>query len=968
MSPRLAFVPLLTALLLQSAAASPVLVAVDLETDLQIRQWVDFRFPTYELLGQTAFAQVDDSELPTLRQRGFRPVVIDEAPWSDPYFLCSVRPELQTSMPGSVIWSDHGVQIIKLAAAGRHELLMLPVQFTQLRRRTIPGRVWDELLLKRVPIASLEWDATIQAFVDEVNTDSLTAYIQRLEDFESRLILVDSSYAASAWLKQTLESWGYAAEFDSFWVNADIIGNWPGTGWERNVIATREGTMNPSLHYVICGHFDSIVWDPDIGSETAPGADDNASGTAAALEAARIFKDNPLESTVHFACWGAEEVGLVGSEFWAENADNLDWNIRGVLNNDMIGYMDDGDLDCIIQRKDAVSFWLADLFEEAGELYVPSLDIYNVLSGGGSDWYPFALLGYPSVGAAENDGSHFNPHWHQPSDTLGTMTPELYTAITKVNIATLAILGFSPQQVADVTAEDLGDGDGLTLTWTPNPEADVIGYNVSWGTESEIYSETAFVDGAQTATLTVSGLETDTMYYFVVRAEDADGFESYLATEVSCAPRLLPRAPEGVVAIPLEQSIRVMWQENIETDLAGYRVYRRINEETMYDTLTLELITETVFNEEPLSGENRYYYAVQAYDLDGNESAFSEEAYGRPITLDQGIIIVDETRNFQSTPDEAVDEFYRFVLDGFRYEEHEVGFPEEAPILADLGPYSTVVWHADDYADFMASASIDAIRSYLDAGGKLWFMGWKPTSGLTGELIYPMEFGPGDFIYDYVKISRAELSSIVDPVVGVEGLLDYPSLMVDSTKIPVPSWGGALRYVEALTTLPTAEEIYTIDMEDDGSSFDGATCGLRYLGADYQIVYFGFPLYFMDQGQARAVAQKVMSDFGELSGENWQTNGAHVSFLTLYQNTPNPFSTQTTVAYAVPKSGLVRLQIFDLGGRLVKTLVDGNHDAGIHTTRWNGLSEDGAAVSNGVYFYRVDVGDGNLMRRMVLVR
>jgi hypothetical protein len=336
--------------------------------------------------------------------------------------------------------------------------------------------------------------------------------------------------------------------------------------------------------------------------------------------------------------------------------------------------------------------------------------------------------------------------------------------------------------------------------------------------------------------------------------------------------------------------------------------------------------------------------------------------------LDQGIVIVDETRDFPSTPDEAVDEFYRFVLDGFRYEEHEFGFPEDAPILADLGPYSTVVWHADDYSDFMASASSDAIQDYLDAGGKLWFMGWKPTSGLSGELIYPMEFGPGDFIYDYLAISRAELSTIVDPVVGVDGLLDFPSMTVDSAKIPVPSWGGALRYVEALTILSTAEGVYTIDMEDDGSSFEGSTCGLRYLGSDHQIVFFGFPLYFMDQDQARAVAQKVMSDFGELSGENWQDNGAPVSFLKLYQNTPNPFSTHTTIGYAVPKNGPVRLQIFDLGGRLVRTLIDDTQNTGSHTARWDGLGKDYTPVGNGVYLYRVEAGNSSLMRRMVLIR
>jgi len=117
MSPRFIIVPLLTALLSQSAVAIPVLVAVDLETHQLTARWVDLGFPAYELLGQTAIAEVDDRELPALRGRGFRPAVIDESPWSDLYFLCNIRPELQTNLPGSVIWSGHGVQIIELAAA-----------------------------------------------------------------------------------------------------------------------------------------------------------------------------------------------------------------------------------------------------------------------------------------------------------------------------------------------------------------------------------------------------------------------------------------------------------------------------------------------------------------------------------------------------------------------------------------------------------------------------------------------------------------------------------------------------------------------------------------------------------------------------------------------------------------------------------------------------------------------------------
>ena len=798
-----------------------------------------------------------------------------------------------------------------------------------------------------------------------MSTDSITAYIQRLQDFRTRLMLTDSSYAASEWIRQKLNGWGLATVFDSFYVST----SWPGAGYERNVIGTIPGSINPSKILIICGHFDAIVWwDTTLASWNAPGADDNASGTVAALEAARIFSNYSWDPTIQFIGWAAEELGLYGSYHYAERADSLDLDIGGVLNFDMIGYMDDANLDCIIQRKDPPPLWLSSLLYEAGQTYVPSLITYEVTSGGGSDWYPFAVYGFPSVGAAERAGTHWNPYYHDTTDKISTLTPSLYTNITKAGVVTLAILGTYPSPVEDVAVLDIGTGNSLVVEWTASPESDVTGYRVYWGLQSEIYADSNFVAGIATTVDTITGLMNDSTYYITVRALDTDDHLSYMAIEVTGTPRLTPMPPTGVATTPISGGIQVDWQPNQELDLAGYRLYRRLNDDPTYDSLNTTLLTDTTYADHPLSGANRYYYAVRAFDLAGNYSALSIEAYGRPITLDQGILIVDETRNGTNPPDSLQDEFYRYIMAGYPYTEYEYGSVQEAPVLSDFVPYSTVLWHSDEYTDYYASDHVADFGSYLSLGGNMWFIGWRPTANLEGQTSYPFDFSSGEFMYDYYKVSHVEVTTPFDSFIAADGLLGYPRLEVDSVKVPFVNWHGALRYVEEFTPVSGAENIYTMDMRNNSSSYEGALCGIRYLGNDHKVVYFGFPLYFMNQDDARFAAQQVMTDFGETGVEEMPKGISPVSGIILLQNTPNPFAEQTTISYQLGIAGQIHLKVYNIAGQLVKTLVDVHHESGVYNVDWSGLDEQGRRVSSGVYFYRLESEDESIIKKSTILR
>jgi flagellar hook assembly protein FlgD len=91
--------------------------------------------------------------------------------------------------------------------------------------------------------------------------------------------------------------------------------------------------------------------------------------------------------------------------------------------------------------------------------------------------------------------------------------------------------------------------------------------------------------------------------------------------------------------------------------------------------------------------------------------------------------------------------------------------------------------------------------------------------------------------------------------------------------------------------------------------------------------------------------------------------------LALHPNVPNPFNPTTTIAYDVPANGTnVTIRVYDVSGRLVRTLVDGQRAAGTHAATWDGRNEAGETVSSGVYFYRMVAGSFSEARRMVLLK
>jgi hypothetical protein len=243
-----------------------------------------------------------------------------------------------------------------------------------------------------------------------------------------------------------------------------------------NVVGTLPGSDPQAGYYVICAHYDATAvrtrgW--DWRNDPAPGADDNASGVALMLESARVLAAQSFPWSIRFIAFSGEELGTLGSRFYAEQAQLRDEQVLGVLNFDMIGFNDLKDRLELVTNPG--SLWLVDEMRAVNERYDIGLDI-DVLEDGGaglSDHAPFWARGYDAILGIENylpidpstrgviDGEYrINSQYHSVRDAPDSLNFDLIRRTTQLAVATLAqyAVGTGLPNLA-VFAGDLRGGD-----------------------------------------------------------------------------------------------------------------------------------------------------------------------------------------------------------------------------------------------------------------------------------------------------------------------------------------------------------------------------------------------------------------------------------------------------------------------------------------------------------------------------
>ncbi len=340
----------------------------------------------------------------------------------------------------------------------------------------------------------IQKDVEIEKMVSEVSADSLKSYIQQMVAFTTRHTLstqIDNKRGIGAARSWVLKKFNEFALKSSGRLSA-IIDTTTYTKDNRrvdeniilgNVVATLKGTdANDKRIFIISGHLDSRRSNEMDRVGDAPGANDDASGVAAVIETARILSQSSFPATIIFVAMSGEEQGLLGANFMADKAKKENWQIEGMLNNDIMGSNNSNETNNINNNKirvfsegisvldtgrnatllrnlglenDGKSRQLARYVKEIGERYVDNLEVVMVYRNDrflrGGDHTPFVLKRFPAVRITEMNENYNHQHQDirvengiQYGDLIEFMDFEYLRKNTAMNLCNLANLAKAP--------------------------------------------------------------------------------------------------------------------------------------------------------------------------------------------------------------------------------------------------------------------------------------------------------------------------------------------------------------------------------------------------------------------------------------------------------------------------------------------------------------------------------------------
>jgi hypothetical protein len=429
---------------------------------------------------------------------------------------------------------------------------------------------------ERVPASWWQPPADVRAMLQDVSADSLERYDAGLVSFGTRHTLSTQDDpnrgigAARDWIKSEFDKSAATSggrmtvELQSYIQPPAPRVPTPTT--ITNVVATLRGTDASSADrvYIVGAHYDSRVTDVLNGTSDAPGANDDASGTAAVLELARVFAPRPTEATIVFVAFAGEEQGLLGSNHFAQLAQANGWNIQGVLNMDIIGSPVGGNgfreprvirllnegvptaetsqqtarRQSLGGENDGISRQLARYVKETGENGATAMNVKLVYRrdrfGRGGDQISFLQRGWAAVRFSEPNENFDHQHQdvrvedgRQFGDLIEFVDFDYLARVTRVVGSSLAALVTAPRAPTNVRIPTALSYD-TQVSWNASTDADVAGYEVVWRDSIEpLWTNSREVGNVTTAT--IENLNKDN-FQVGVRAVDRDGNRSPVAT------------------------------------------------------------------------------------------------------------------------------------------------------------------------------------------------------------------------------------------------------------------------------------------------------------------------------------------------------------------------------------------------------------------------------------------------------
>ncbi len=420
-------------------------------------------------------------------------------------------------------------------------------------------------------------DLRVAELVDAVSTRRIESDIRALAAFGTRHTLSDTLSdtrgigAARRWIKAEMDEISAACGgcLEVYYQRSTVSGERriPDPVDVVNVIAVLPGVTDPDRYVIMSGDIDSRATDAMDATSDAPGANDNASGMAGVLEAARVISGSghDFAASIVFAGLSGEEQGLFGGQHMAEVAREEGWNVEAVLNNDMIGNIQgqNGVADNTVARVfsespaanttldelrrmrffggevDSPSRQIARYVDRIADAYVRNLDMLMIYRldrfGRGGHHRPFNDAGFPAVRIMEAHEDYRRQHQDlrvedgvEYGDVIEEVEFDFAAKLTALNVATLASLAFAPAPPDSVRIAGAVE-PAARLSWEPPggdaaADPNLAGYKVYWRlTTAPNWTDWTWVGEATEATM--EGLVIDN-YYFGVAAVGRAGNES----------------------------------------------------------------------------------------------------------------------------------------------------------------------------------------------------------------------------------------------------------------------------------------------------------------------------------------------------------------------------------------------------------------------------------------------------------
>lgn len=398
--------------------------------------------------------------------------------------------------------------------------------------------------------------------------------------------------------------------------------------------------------------------------------------------------------------------------------------------------------------------------------------------------------------------------------------------------------------------------------------------------------------------------------------------------------------------LPANHSVTLNWSSIIcPLPLTGYNVYRKRLPDGLWTQLNNFPLAVLSYTDVTATNGFTYQYYITAEDEQGFETLPTNIMSATPLEFpfDWGILLVDETRDgtgaLFSPTDQMVDSFYANVMTGFEYTAWDY-FSMGVPTLSTLSHYPLVIWHGDDYSEFMIDDVINTLQGYLISGGKLLVSGWKYPGAL------PQSF------FDY-WFNGMIPTLIAQPTLISANSDFYQDLSPDPEKL-TPTWNGMLSmgYI-----FPQATQIvYEANILDNGTGH-GQPLAVR---ADNvgTVVLLGFPLYYMMQSQVQTFLSQIIPQLYTPTGVTEELSVLQDFGLNCY---PNPFQGNITLQLKGKPDAKTCITIYNLKGQRVKQWT--GQDA--KNVVWNGKDDNHSPVSSGLYFVRTNQGSHSVTTKIL---